>query len=710
MKFSKPFLVSAAAVFPFMLLLVAPLSFYFGNINELAFGLKDVTLQVSGLFLVLFAILFLLLFLFRRKVTTFSVLAGLLTGLALSVWLQSQLFVWNFGLFRGEMVDWDRWKIQMYLEFATWAVVILLTVFAFLRKNRKVANNILMGIYLVGIISVAAGYVAAPREKNKTPEINDAKQKDFFSFHPKNNVLLIILDTFQSDYFEYITQKYPVEASMFDGFTFYRNTASMFPTTKASLPSIITGSCYLNKNPYDTFISRSNARFNLLDAYKKKSYSAYLAGINGTFPGVLAMQTFVDELSENSVHPFFEYIDFALFRSIPTYFKPVIYNNGIWLFSFLQRRNYPPDNFGVDIRFLELIEKFAFVPKVPESSGTFKILHFSIPHLPVCVDENLKYDPSLTGKEGYLKQARGAVRVAGRVLNTLKRLGIYDNSEIIILSDHGTMNMPQANKEGVNQDTTSLVPPGVITSSHALLLHKPALSRGTLVTNDSPLEITDIACILGLRDGDSACNKYLAAKSGGSRERPFYFYTWDDSWDTENMPQMTEYYISGHVYDKASYRKGRYLYAASGMVEISSNKYYQIGKPVLFSAGGKSDEYILKGWSRQEPDHRWTDGAVAGLVFQLDKKPQRDMVLRLWGVGINGENKKESEKIKLTVNGKQVASWELIGNNKYEALIPAALAPDGLINVEIAISNPKSSANDRRQLGMAVTKLVIDEE
>jgi len=553
-----------------MLVVVAPLSFYFGNTNEFAFSLKDIVLPVAGLFLGLSLIHFFVLYFFRRSTKISSILTGLFVGLAVAVWVQSQLFVWNFGLFRGEMIAWSNWTIHMYIEGAIWCLLIAIIVFIYLKKNRKLTNTILTGIYLAGLISIVTGFISAPQNKNKTIEIQDEELKEIFSFHSKNNVLLILLDTFQSDFFEYIANEFPEEVNLFDGFTFYRNTASVFPTTKTSLPSIISGSHYLNKNPFDSFISESYARFNLIDAFKKKSYSSYLVGFNGTSPDVTSMQNIVDKLGENSVHPVFVYIDLALFRALPTCFKPFIYNNGIWLFSFLQRRNYPPDNAGVDIRFLELFEKAALVSADTATTGSFKILHFSIPHFPLCVDENLQYDPDLTGKEGYLKQARGAIKVAERILITLQKLGIYDNSEIVILSDHGTMKIPQVNQENGQTDTLSLIPSNVQSSSHALLLHKPANSRGKIITDDSPLEISDIGCMLGLRDGDSICNNYLIAKSGGTRQRTFYFYNWDDTWESDNVPDMTEYYISGHVYKKSSYHMGRYIYTANGIIEIQT--------------------------------------------------------------------------------------------------------------------------------------------
>jgi hypothetical protein len=708
MKSKNISIFPAACILPLMLLVVAPLTFYFGNTNEIAFTLTDIVFQVIGLFVVLSMILFLSLYLVRNRLKLSNIMAGLYTGLAIAIWAQSQLLVWNFGLFRGQAIRWSDWRIHMYLEFGIWLLIIAGSIVVFLKKNRQFTNTILTGIYLAAIVSVAASFFSSSHKSSNAVEIDDAKLQDVFSFHSKNNVLLILLDTFQSDYFEYITEAYPDEVSDFEGFTFFRNTASVFPTTKASLPSIISGSFYLNDKPFDTFISEAYQKFNLIDAYKKKSYSSYLVGITGTSPDVVSMEDIVDQLGENYVHPIYKYLDFALFRSLPTYFKPNIYNNGIWLFTFLERRNYPPDNFGVDVQFLELFEKAATIVDDKKTSGTFKILHFSIPHLPICINENLQYDHDLTGPEGYIKQARGALKVARRILATVKKLGIYDNSEIVILSDHGTMNIPQARWKNNPVASITSVSSNVRRSSHALLLHKPVNSVGKIVINDAPLQISDVACVLGVRQGDSACSNYTLAMSGGQRLRHFYFYNWDDTWKMDNLPDMTEYFISGHVFDKASYHKGKYKYSPIGIVELQKPNFYQLGQPVLFSDGGESEAFVLNGWGKQESTHRWTDGTVAALSFQLKQRPQHDLVMHLWGLGFIDNENKAPRQIQVHVNGKAVASWKVLAEGEFEAHIPAGLVTDEMINVGFDIQNP-SASSDGRQLGMAVFKLIIEE-
>ena len=83
------------------------------------------------------------------------------------------------------------------------------------------------------------------------------------------------------------------------------------------------------------------------------------------------------------------------------------------------------------------------------------------------MDENLHYDPSLSGVDGYIKQTRGALVLAQRILNKLKDLNLYNNSEIVIMADHGTLAMPPISP------VIGRVPKNIRSSALALLLYKP---------------------------------------------------------------------------------------------------------------------------------------------------------------------------------------------------------------------------------------------
>jgi hypothetical protein len=413
-----------------------------------------------------------------------------------------------------------------------------------------------------------------------------------------------------------------------------------------------------------------------------------------------------------------EYLDYGAFKALPTFVKPVIFNKGNWFFSFLSRKKYPPEPHGADVRFLELFEKNASVKGIRK--GTFKFFHFHLPHFPLNVDKDLKFNSHLVGVKGYHEQTKGAILLAERLLKTLKRIGIYDKTEIIILSDHGTGAFPALSRNNVSYDALNLIPPCVQSASLALLMHKPANSKGKMITLDIPLELTDLPCILGFHTNDSTCAEYEKAISGQKRVRKFYYYEWSSEyWDNDFLPPMTEYIVSGPAYDPESYTYGKHIYTDKGIQDIpvsTLSDSYSLGKEIDFSTKGKSeaDGYIRAGWSPAENTQMWSNGPIAGLSLHLDRIPQKDLSLRILGFAFLGKNKIKCQVISLSVNQVPIGRWLVKEGKVYEAVIPRSAIADKKVNIVFRISNPMSPADienstDFRKLGIALVKMVLDE-
>jgi hypothetical protein len=73
----------------------------------------------------------------------------------------------------------------------------------------------------------------------------------------------------------------------------------------------------------------------------------------------------------------------------------------------------------------------------------FMIAHFSLPHIPFVFDAhgfNPPSDPFLQNRENYIKQLAYTDYVFGEIVDKLKNIGKYENSIIVLTSDHGYRN------------------------------------------------------------------------------------------------------------------------------------------------------------------------------------------------------------------------------------------------------------------------------
>ena len=94
------------------------------------------------------------------------------------------------------------------------------------------------------------------------PDISDLKRykidsSNKFVFSKENNVIILMLDTFQSDVFQEIIVEDESYKDIFEGFIYYRDTLCGFPTTIASAPNFLTGQYFDNSISYPEFLKKA---------------------------------------------------------------------------------------------------------------------------------------------------------------------------------------------------------------------------------------------------------------------------------------------------------------------------------------------------------------------------------------------------------------------------------------------------------------------
>ncbi|OEH48867.1 hypothetical protein lpari_00114 [Legionella parisiensis] len=425
---------------PLIVFLVAPLVFYLGNHFEFTTNLADVLPLLVFICVGVTAALLGLLLVISRWPVVYAIISGILVGLALSAWVQSQLFAWDFGPLDGNGVNWSKWSIQANLELLVWLFLVSAAIILAFRSRNKLLI-LAQGSLLLGTLSLITAWVSSDYHSKKNDE--QAAAKSLFSFHEKNNKILIILDSFQSDIFNEIAQNWPEEVAFLRGFTFYPNTVGGYPTTIASLPLILTGQFYKNEIPMKDWMKANYKALNIADYHIEKGYGASIISIIASkyLDGIKAQKAFMPSVGDETWAGMSKQqlllLNGGLFRIAPTKLKPKLYNKDNWLFLKLTTdETLPQGRNGDDLRFLNALEKNAKINS--DKQGEFKLYHYAGTHAPSQVNELFKYEKNMPHtRESYVRHARGVLRFLRSNLELLRKLGIYDSAEILVIGDHG---------------------------------------------------------------------------------------------------------------------------------------------------------------------------------------------------------------------------------------------------------------------------------
>jgi len=707
-----------AVPLPFMVTLVAPLSFYLANHSEYPISISALLPILLVSFLSVAGLLFVLLMVIKNRPWSVA-LKGILVALAVAAWVQSQLLVWNFGPLDGRGIKWTAWTNHAYLEILLWAVIIAFIMYLAFRKE-KLFRAVTQGIIILGALTLASSWLTSDY-KPKQQAVSEVESP--FLFHPVNNKIVIILDSFQSDIFGEIARRWPEEVSFLQGFTFYPNTLGGFSTTGAACPLILTGKFYKNEIPINDWVEKNNAESNIADFLAARGYGVALVSfVSHTFSGIRSPKFNEGSLGEPGfsglIRSALLVLDGGVFRTLPIVLKKSFYNEGNWFFTRLNiSPKVPPSWHGDDLRFVQTFETKAAVGSGKDK--TFRYYHLAGAHAPIQVNEKYEYVENMTNaRESFVQQSRGALGLLKRLLQRLKNIQIYKNAEIVVMGDHGS-GAYRPNDMLKEQNVDEGPRDGVLAAARPLFLYKPAAAGSTasLSYSDAPMYLADLVCLLSENTFPGCTERSTSLKKPGPGKRIYFDYSYTSQyWNgaLKYMPPMTKYVVEGDVRDLSAWSNMHMEYSAGTSRRLPKVASYSLKDVIDFSAAGKSSYYIQRGWSVQEPTHRWTEGSRALIKMELKQRPHNDLTLRLNAEAFPA-NGKGPQTVGVVINGKKVVEWRMLGLAWYEATIPAVLAADRLLKIVFEISNPTapceiSSSKDCRKLGMAAGKLSINEQ
>lgn len=474
-----------------------------------------------------------------------------LVWLAVALYVQGNLVVWDYGRFDGSDIPWDKFATRGLIDAAIWLGILAIIIVG-RRRILKDAALIVCGLSVIQIGSAALAFSGskAPYEM-RTPEVTG---DSLYSFSKERGMLMVILDEFSSQAFYSILQTRPETKKQFADFTYYRDTMAAFPTTYAAVPAILTGQPAPTEGSLSAYFDRT-APDAINEQLARAGWSSDVVTFhpickrfrNGTCQSL--NQATSRDRHVAAKKELYKLLDLTLFRHAPHYAKIKIYNHEKWFLQNDGRSSLIP-NHKASIRF---VESFQGQINGNATQPTFKAIHLLVPHGPYhLTPECTRYiGPSMSAQKMFGSNVECAFNLLEKIFSRMKESGVYDSTTIVLLADHGTP---------ISFDQVSKGPPvhRNLRRAFPLLLIKPAGYRAG--TNEEikidERQLSQLE-ILGLLNETSALGLKVPPPQSRTEtgERLFHNYAWvNDNWSSDTLPKVKTFAVKGESWNYDNWR------------------------------------------------------------------------------------------------------------------------------------------------------------
>lgn len=440
------FALSVSIMLCFTVMVASPLEIVASSGLSLFFTVNDVWLPLllvaSGAAL-LFA---LLLSLVRGR--AFGVCLAIVAALGIAAYIQVMFLNTSLPPADGSHVAWGDYTTITIVSALIWLALIVAAIF-FSFKKSLMFKGVATATCAVCIVAqgIALGLLlAAPNTGDLRPI--DVKptvtMQGMLDVSSKENVILIVLDTYDVRYLQQALEEDSGALDEFTGFTCFTNTTGSMIPTRYAMSNILTGqslddddatfsgelvaSWYTEHNMLDDIIAQEYQ----VDIYATDVFDA-IGALSERAENIRTIEREVDSLAAVGV-----LLKCSLYRCLPWALKPPF-----WFYTdeindtvlAPQQDNLASQTWNIDDAgyYQLLIDQGLSVKDVGEK-GSFRVLHFLGAHYPFFMDHNAQRTEEETTQ---LEQCLGSLHMVSEYLSQLKELGVYDDATIIVTADHG---------------------------------------------------------------------------------------------------------------------------------------------------------------------------------------------------------------------------------------------------------------------------------
>ena len=372
-------------------------------------------------------------------------------------YIQGNYMTGSLPVLDGTTIIWGNFVKENIVSLCIVIVLTIIEVIAIKKikynKTIKINTYISTAVFVMLLASLISVLFTPGLFKEKA--IVTATNDNIDRASSDKNFFIFLADAVSSYSFDSVLKESPEYSDMFNDFTYFKNAAGGYAITKDAIPFILTGKWSKNEKEFSEYYNEAFDEAKLFKALEKKNYNMNLYEPElffnrkhaKRFDNVLIDADKVDKLS------FFKQLSkYLLFKYLPYQLKG---------YSKIETADFKECRINNEVKssYFEWSDDTAYntfknEKLVIDSNKYFKFYHTEGGHVPYNYDENLNRIPEHTGT--YQMKLKATIKVIYEFINSLKQNGVYDNSVIIVMADHGIgMTRERANPilyiKGVNE-------------------------------------------------------------------------------------------------------------------------------------------------------------------------------------------------------------------------------------------------------------------
>ncbi len=431
------------------LLFAGPLEITALNLNSLSYTPLDIlptVLLVTG---ISFALLLLAASIPGGKVHAYLISAY--TGLGIAMFVQAAFLNPELGALDSHTINWKSFSTMMVINFAVWFIILSIPHLIHYFSNRAwriFSVSVSLALILIQSFLLCEELTELKLSDRESSASLYLSAENLLSVGSENNIVVFLLNETSNHDILSMTEKYPEALAPFHDFTGYDNPNSHYMFTFPSLVNLLTGQEWDNENErIHDYMSRAWNSEEAASFYQKLADNGYERSFYFQLPFVsddpAMLQGKFSNLKQADGKPIINrealrnLYKLSGYRCCPVMLKPFFMLSIADITGMISREDAWTDEW-------DLIGSLnAGNLSKGESRNAFTFYYLNGSNGPYELNESgqlpAKNSGAATSAEtlGKDDQLAGFFYQINRYMDQLKELGLYEQTGIIILSDHG---------------------------------------------------------------------------------------------------------------------------------------------------------------------------------------------------------------------------------------------------------------------------------